>query len=69
MPFVSAWVLKNLFKFKPPDRIFKLYKSTTINTAEKRLPWFYIIGIGGLVLFGLLIAIYSFGKLFLKKMR
>lgn len=55
------------FKFKPPDRIFKLYKSTTINTAEKRLPWFYIIGIGGLVLFGLLIAIYSFGKLFLKK--
>ncbi len=55
------------FKFTPPDRIFKLYKSTTINTAQKRLPWFYIIGIGGLVLFGLLTAVYMFGKIFLKK--
>lgn len=27
------------FDFSPPDRIFKLYKSTTINTHQKRLPW------------------------------
>lgn len=26
------------FSFKPADRIFKLYKSTTINTHEKRMP-------------------------------
>ncbi|MEB3767719.1 zonular occludens toxin domain-containing protein [Acinetobacter sp. MD2] len=26
------------FSFKPQDRIFKLYKSTTINTHQKRLP-------------------------------
>ncbi|WP_081409283.1 zonular occludens toxin domain-containing protein [Acinetobacter qingfengensis] len=36
------------FSFKPQDRIFKLYKSTTINTHEKRLP----AGLIPLALFG-----------------
>lgn len=27
------------FDFNPPARIFKLYKSTTINTHQKRFPW------------------------------
>ncbi|WPO66393.1 zonular occludens toxin domain-containing protein [Acinetobacter haemolyticus] len=33
------------FSFKPTDRIFTLYKSTTINTHKKRIPKFvYVIG-------------------------
>ena len=39
------------FSFKPADRIFKLYKSTTINTAKKRIPWKQIIIMIGFVLF------------------
>lgn len=27
------------FDFSPPDSVYKLYKSTTINTHKKRLPW------------------------------
>ncbi|MCL6244040.1 zonular occludens toxin domain-containing protein [Acinetobacter sp. ANC 7200] len=33
------------FKYKPHERLFKLYKSTTINTHTKRIPAFiYVIG-------------------------
>jgi len=31
------------FNFSPPDRLFKLYKSTTINTHQKRIPYKPII--------------------------
>lgn len=39
------------FGFNPPARIFKLYKSTTINTHQKRIPWKQVI------IFGILIAV------------
>jgi hypothetical protein len=43
------------FNFKPQDRIFKLYKSTTINTHKKRFPkgiWFFLAWvIAGIALF------------------
>lgn len=38
------------FYFTPPDRLFKLYKSTSINTAEKRIPYKQLAGFGVLVL-------------------
>lgn len=31
------------FNFSPPDKLFKLYKSTTINTHQKRIPYKPII--------------------------
>lgn len=39
------------FNFSPPDRLFKLYKSTTINTHQKRIPWKPIIGFSSLIIF------------------
>ncbi|MFY6942822.1 MULTISPECIES: zonular occludens toxin domain-containing protein [Acinetobacter] len=42
------------FSFKPADRIFTLYKSTTINTHKKRIPKFiYFIGAVVVVMAGL----------------
>ncbi|WP_078221499.1 hypothetical protein [Acinetobacter pittii] len=42
------------FTFKPADRIFTLYKSTTINTHKKRIPKFiYFIGAVVVVMAGL----------------
>lgn len=52
------------FKFTPPQYIFKLYKSTDINTAQKRIPVVPLLLIGGLVLFGLYLAISNFLGLF-----
>lgn len=52
------------FKFTPPQYIFKLYKSTDINTAQKRIPVVPLLLIGGLVLFGLYLAISNFIGLF-----
>lgn len=52
------------FKFTPPQYIFKLYKSTDINTAQKRIPVVPLLLIGGLVLFGLYLAISNFLALF-----
>ena len=40
---------ENKFSFKPSDRIFTLYKSTTINTHQKRIPRF-VFFIGAFVL-------------------
>lgn len=45
------------FKYKPQDRLFKLYKSTTINTHKKRTPNF-IFFIGGFVI--LMIILFFF---------
>lgn len=44
------------FNFSPPDRLFKLYKSTTINTHQKRIPYKAII----LFLFVIFLAIAMF---------
>lgn len=41
---------ENNFYFSPPDRLFKLYKSTTINTHEKRIPYKQLMGFGVLTL-------------------
>lgn len=45
------------FNFSPPDRLFKLYKSTTINTHQKRIPY------RALILFSLVI-IFSISMFF-----
>lgn len=37
------------FSFSPPARIYKLYKSTTINTHEKRFPLFPLLKYGALI--------------------
>ncbi len=50
---------ENTFSFSPSPHIFKLYKSTTINTAKSRLPIRYILMLCSVVLFGLFIAIYA----------
>jgi len=42
---VNKFNYENKFTFKPSASIFKLYKSTTINTAQKRIPRFiWVIG-------------------------
>lgn len=41
---------ENKFYFSPPDRLFKLYKSTTINTHQKRIPYKQLMGFGVLTL-------------------
>lgn len=44
------------FDFNPPARIFKLYKSTTINTHEKRFPWKIAVFVAlAVLLFGFII--------------
>lgn len=52
------------FKFTPPAYLFKLYKSTEINTAQKRIPFLPLLLVSGIVLFGLYIAISNFVGLF-----
>ena len=37
------------FAFSPPSRIYKLYKSTTINTHQKRFPLFPLLKYGALL--------------------
>ena len=50
------------FSFNPPESIFKLYKSTTINTAQKRIPYKMIFGFGSIVLFGIFGFIWAFNS-------
>ena len=50
------------FSFNPPASIFKLYKSTTINTAQKRIPYKMIFGFGSIVLFGIVGFIWAFNS-------
>ena len=50
------------FSFNPPDSIFKLYKSTTINTAQKRIPYKMIFGFGSIVLLGIFGFIWAFNS-------
>ena len=50
------------FSFNPPASIFKLYKSTTINTAQKRIPYKMIFGFGSIVLLGIFGFIWAFNS-------
>lgn len=47
------------FYFSPPDRLFKLYKSTTINTHQKRIPYKQLFGFGILILLGVSFFLFS----------
>lgn len=47
------------FYFNPPDRLFKLYKSTTINTHQKRIPYKQLFGFGILILLGVSVFLFS----------
>jgi hypothetical protein len=47
------------FYFTPPDRLFKLYKSTTINTHQKRIPYKQLFGFA--VLVALALSVFGFG--------
>lgn len=47
------------FYFSPPDRLFKLYKSTTIDTHKKRIPYKQLFGFGILIVLGITIFITS----------
>ena len=47
------------FYFTPPDRLFKLYKSTTINTHQKRIPYKQLFGFGILILLGVSVFLFS----------
>lgn len=49
------------FNFSPPDRLFKLYKSTTINTHQKRIPWKPIIGFTTVILFAISMFFWAVG--------
>lgn len=49
------------FNFSPPVRLFKLYKSTTINTHQKRIPYKPIIIFVSLILFALGAFIWAVG--------
>ena len=49
------------FNFSPPVRLFKLYKSTTINTHQKRIPYKPIIIFSSLILFALVGFIWAVG--------
>jgi len=49
------------FNFSPPDRLFKLYKSTTINTHQKRIPWKPIIGFTSVILFAVVMFFWAVG--------
>ena len=50
------------FSFNPPASIFKLYKSTTINTAQKRIPYKMMFGFGSIVLLGIFGFIWAFNS-------
>ncbi len=47
------------FKFNPPNSIFKLYKSTTINTHKKRVPYKIIIAMILLAVVGLSVFVWG----------
>lgn len=49
------------FNFSPPDRLFKLYKSTTINTHQKRIPYKPIIGFLSVIIFAIAMFFWAFG--------
>lgn len=49
------------FNFSPPVRLFKLYKSTTINTHQKRIPYKPIIMFLTLILFAVGAFIWAVG--------
>lgn len=57
--FVNKLNCETKFYFSPPDRIFKLYKSTTINTHKKRIPYKPLIFFGLLVLSAFSIFVYG----------
>jgi len=50
---------ENKFYFTPNPRLFKLYKSTTINTHQKRIPYKQLLGFAFLVVAALSIFIYG----------
>lgn len=47
------------FYFSPPDRLFKLYKSTTIDTHKKRIPYKQLFGFGILIFLGVSVFLFS----------
>lgn len=55
----NKFTCETKFNFSPPDRIFKLYKSTTINTHKKRLPYKQLAFFGVLILCPCAIFIYG----------
>lgn len=50
------------FDFNPPASLFKLYKSTTINTHEKRLPWKPLILVSLFILACLVVLFMNLSK-------
>lgn len=50
---------ENSFSFTPSQHIFKLYKSTNINTAKSRLPIKRLVVLGSFVAFGLFLVFYA----------
>lgn len=49
------------FNFSPPDRLFKLYKSTTINTHQKRIPFKALIGFCLVIFFAIGMFVWAAG--------
>lgn len=49
------------FNFSPPDRLFKLYKSTTINTHKKRIPYKPLFIFSALIIFALSLFFWAAG--------
>lgn len=49
------------FNFSPPDRLFKLYKSTTINTHQKRIPFKALIGFALVIFFAIGMFVWAAG--------
>lgn len=49
------------FNFSPPDRLFKLYKSTTINTHQKRIPYKALIGFAAVIVFAISMFFWAAG--------
>ncbi len=49
------------FNFSPPDRLFKLYKSTTINTHKKRIPYRTLILFVFVILFAVGMFVWAVG--------
>lgn len=50
---------ENKFYFTPNPRLFKLYKSTTINTHQKRIPYKQLMGFAILVMGAISIFVYG----------
>lgn len=49
------------FSFNPDPRLFKLYKSTTINTHQKRIPIKALVGFASIVVFGISMFFWAVG--------